>query len=72
MPIAKEDFYEGAALNMLARTGAIVGIINFSPFYVLNGRLAIPLKYGTRGRSPWGFTVREERYGFANDLGNMR
>jgi hypothetical protein len=59
MSIAKQDFYEGAALNLLARTGGIVGIVNYSPFYVLNGRLAILLKYSTRGRSPWGFTVTE-------------
>src|SRR5262249_15408822 len=62
MPIAKQDFYEGAALNLLARTGGIVGIINWSPFYVLNGRLAILLKYSTRGRSPWGFTVTENEW----------
>jgi len=59
MPIAKQDFYEGAALNLVARTGDIVGIVNYSPFYILNGRLAILLKYSTRGRSPWGFTVTQ-------------
>ena len=59
MPITKQDFYEGAALNLVARTGDIVGIINNSPFYILNGRLAVLLKYSTKGRSPWGFTVTE-------------
>ena len=57
MGINKQDFYEGAALNIVARAGNIVGIINSSPFYVLNGRIAILLKYSTKGRSPWGFTL---------------
>jgi hypothetical protein len=57
MAISRQDFYEGAALNLVARTGKILGILNHSPFYVLNGRLAILLKYTTKGRSPWGFTV---------------
>jgi hypothetical protein len=48
MPITKQDFYEGAALNLVARTGDIVGIINNSPFYVLNGRLA-PRKRAAHG-----------------------
>jgi hypothetical protein len=59
MAIAKQDFYEGAALNIVARTGLIAGIINHAPFYILNGRVAVLLKYSTKGRSPWGFTVTE-------------
>jgi hypothetical protein len=59
MTIAKHDFYEGAALNLLARAGAISGIANQSPFYILNGQVAVLLKYSTKGRSPWGFTVTE-------------
>ena len=59
MAITKQDFYEGAALNLVARTGLIVGIINHAPFYVLNGRVAVLLKYSTKGRSPWGFSVSE-------------
>jgi hypothetical protein len=59
MAISKQDFYEGAALNLVARTGLIVGIINHPPFYILNGRIAVLLKYSTKGRSPWGFSVSE-------------
>jgi hypothetical protein len=59
MAISKQDFYEGAALNLIARTGQIAGIINRAPFYILNGTVAVMLKYSTRGRSPWGFSVTE-------------
>jgi hypothetical protein len=59
MAIAKQDFYEGAALNLLARAGAISGIANQSPFYVLNEQVAVLMKYSTKVRSPWGFTVTE-------------
>lgn len=59
MAISKQDFYEGAALNLVARTGLIVGVISHSPFYILNGRVAVLLKYSTKGRSPWGFSVSE-------------
>jgi hypothetical protein len=59
MAISKQDFYEGAALNLVARTGQIAGIINRAPFYILNGTVAVMLKYSTKGRSPWGFTVTE-------------
>ncbi|HEY5379991.1 MAG TPA: hypothetical protein VIJ78_10710 [Pseudolabrys sp.] len=59
MAITKQDFYEGAALNLVARTGKIAGIINRAPFYILNGGVAVLLKYSTKGRSPWGFTVTE-------------
>jgi len=56
MPIRKQDFYEGAALHLLARTGQISGILYEPPFFVLNRRLSIQLKYSTRGHSPWAFT----------------
>jgi hypothetical protein len=54
--IKKQEFYEGAALYLLARTGAIAGIRYESPFFVLNNELAVYFKYSTKGRSPWGFT----------------
>jgi hypothetical protein len=57
--IRKQDFYEGAALNLIAKTGGIAGIINHSPFYIINGRISVLLKYSTKGRSPWRFSVSE-------------
>jgi len=56
MGIKQQEFYEGAALHLLARTGAITTIGYEAPFFLLNGSLLIYLKYSTRSRSPWGFT----------------
>lgn len=56
MGIQKQEFYEGAALHLLARTGRINNIQYRPPFFVLNGDLRVLLKYSTKGRSPWGFT----------------
>jgi hypothetical protein len=56
MPIKKQEFYEGAALHLLARGGGITSIRYEPPLFVVNNRLLIHLKYSTRGRSPWGFT----------------
>src|SRR5687767_5341427 len=56
MAIKKQEFYEGAALHLLARTGGITSIRYDAPFFLLNGDLLVHLKYSTKGRSPWGFT----------------
>jgi len=56
MPIQKQEFYEGAALHQLARTEQIVGILVDAPFFILNGRLLVLLKYSTKVRSPWSFS----------------
>lgn len=56
MAIKKQEFYEGAALHLLARAGGITSIQYESPFFLLNDQLLVLLKYSTRGRSPWGFT----------------
>ena len=56
MPIRKQEFYEGAALHLLARTGKVTSIRYEAPFFHLNDRLSVLLKYSTRVRSPWGFT----------------
>jgi hypothetical protein len=56
MGMKKQEFYEGAALHQLARSGAITSLRYDAPFFLLNGNLLIYLKYSTRGRSPWGFT----------------
>ncbi len=56
MAIKKQEFYEGAALHLLARTDTIAGIRYEAPFFLLNDHLLVLLKYSTKGRSPWGFT----------------
>jgi len=56
MAIRKQEFYEGAALHLLARTGGITSIRYEAPFFFFNKYLLAYLKYSTRGRSPWGFT----------------
>ena len=56
MAIKKQEFYEGAAIHILARSGGIAGIKYESPLFFVNNHLLVLLKYSTRGRSPWGFT----------------
>ncbi len=56
MAIRKQEFYEGAALHLLARGGGISNIRYEPPLFLLNDGLLILLKYSTKGRSPWGFT----------------
>lgn len=60
MPLRKQDFYEGAALLGLARTGMLNAVRHIPPFLSLNGAISVLLKYSTRGRSPWGFTFTPE------------
>src|SRR5258708_3687340 len=61
--IKKQEFYEGAALHLLARTGQVTSIRYIAPFFVLNTDLLVLLKYSTRGRSPWGFTFMPKEQG---------
>jgi hypothetical protein len=56
MAIKKQEFYEGAALHLVARAGHISSIRYEAPYFLFNNRLLVLLKYSTRGRSPWGFT----------------
>ena len=56
MAIKKQEFYEGAALHLLARSNGVTTIRYEPPFFLINNKLLIRLKYSTRGRSPWGFT----------------
>lgn len=57
MGIKKQEFYEGAALHLLTRRHGSVTLRHDPPCFVVNDRLVIYLKYSTRGRSPWGFTL---------------
>ena len=56
MGISKQAFYEGAALQLVVRSGDLTNIIYDDPFYLLNKRLTVLVKYTTKNRSPWGFT----------------
>jgi hypothetical protein len=56
MAIKKQEFYEGAALHLLVRSGMITAIRYEPPLFILNNQLLVLLKYSTRGRSPWSFT----------------
>ena len=55
MAIKKQDFYEGAALYLLARGGALPGFRYNAPFLEVCGKVLL-LKFSTKGRSPWSFT----------------
>ena len=52
MAIKKQEFYEGAALHLLARAGGITSLRYEAPLFLLNNRLLVHLKYSTKGRSP--------------------
>ena len=62
MGIKKQEFYEGAAIHLLARSGNISSLRYDPPFFTLNNDIVVLLKYCTKGRSPWGFTfTRDEQ-----------
>jgi hypothetical protein len=54
--LRKQEFYEGAALHVLARTGRVTSISYPAPYFLINGDTYLLLKYSAKGRSPWGFT----------------
>lgn len=60
MALKKQEFYEGAALHLLARGGRLSGIRYEAPFFLLNEHLLVHIKYSTKARSPWGFTFTTE------------
>lgn len=60
MAIRKHEFYEGAALHQLARSGGLTDIRYESPFFLVNGLAVVYLKYSTKGRTPWGFSFTPE------------
>ena len=57
MSIKKQEFYEGAALHLLARNVDNLQLRYESPYFILNGEILVYFKYSTKGRSPWGFTL---------------
>lgn len=60
MAIKKQEYYEGAALHLLIRTGGVTNIQYEAPFFLLNKRVLVYLKYCTKNRSPWGFTFTKD------------
>lgn len=67
MAIAKQAFYEGAALHQLIRSNGVRSLQFDDPFFVLNGRLLAYLKYSTKVRSPWAFTFTAEEQVLLNE-----
>jgi hypothetical protein len=63
MAIKKQEFYEGAALHQLVRSGRITSLKYEPPLFTINNELLVCLKYSTKGSSPWGFTftIDEQR-----------
>ena len=72
MGIKKQEFYEGAALHRLVRSGQIARIQYEAPFFSLNDKLSILLKYTTKGRSPWGFTFTIDEQASLKSLSSKR
>lgn len=70
MAIKKQDFYEGAALHLLARSGNIERLRYEPPFFLLNDKIQVLLKYSTRVRSPWGFTFTPDEQALLKHRGN--
>jgi hypothetical protein len=70
MAIKKQEFYEGAALYLLARTGRSVCLRYEAPFFVINDDLFVYLKYSTKCRSPWGFTFTTEEQFLLQSMGD--
>jgi len=64
MAIRKQEFYEGAALHLIARSGRVASIRYDAPFFLFNDRLSVLLKYSTKGRSPWAFTFTKDEQRF--------
>jgi hypothetical protein len=62
MAIRKQDFYEGAALYSLIKAAGAAHVRYQPPFFVVDERVILYLKYSTRVRSPWGFTFSAEEH----------
>lgn len=56
MAIKKQEFYEGAALHQLVRSGKIDSLRYQAPFFFINRSVLTLIKHSTKGRSPWAFT----------------
>jgi len=72
MGIKKQEFYEGAALHILARSGEAVRFRYAPPFFELNGEILLYLKYSTGIRSPWGFTFTADEQVLLHETASER
>lgn len=73
MAIRKQEFYEGAALHLLARTGQVRSLRYEPPFFFINDENCALLKYSTRSRSPWSFTFTgDEQFELERQAGIQR
>lgn len=59
----KHEFYEGAALYQLIRATGSIFLQYQPPFFVVNDKVHVYLKYSTAKRSPWGFTFTSDERG---------
>src|SRR6266853_429746 len=66
MAIRKQDFYEGAALYSLLKAAGAAHVRYDAPFFVIDDRAIVYLKYSTRVRSPWSFTFSAEEQALLN------
>ena len=55
--IDKADFYHGAALVRVIEDARCESIARRELGYLVNGRAAVCVKYSTKARSPWQFTL---------------
>lgn len=55
--IDKADFYHGAALVRVIEDTRCESIAKREPGYLVNGRIAVCIKYTSKTHSPWRFTL---------------
>ena len=48
MALREQEFYEGAALHLIARSGKITALNYEPPFFTINNKLSVCLKHSTR------------------------
>ena len=70
MALKKQEFYEGAALHVLARTGLVEQVTYVPPFFVFNRTTRVMLKYSTKLRSPWAFSFTVEEQSLLREASN--
>ena len=67
MSIKKQEFYEGAAIHLLLRGVGALKLRYNDPYFVVDDGPLVYLKYSTKGRSPWGFSLNgDERKSLEN------
>lgn len=56
MAIKKQEYYEGAALFKIINSAKKISISRETPFFLLDDKRRIYLKYSTANQAPWSFT----------------